>query len=147
MELNRRTTNSSSTEGKSEWWNKRRALDERIKSLLETMENLIFGGFKGILTFPANKSKLNSTGMHQLQEEVGKILDSCVSKSNKISFNVCEIIHPKIMDIIFELTEYEIRNENLEDVLYFLVDCYQNYGVQMAIDEMNIDSVFYFAYA
>lgn len=141
MELNSRTTNSTSGEGKAEWWDKRRLLDVRIKSLLDTMEKMIFGGFKGILTFPANESRLNSKRIYELQEEIGKILACFVSRNNKVAFKACDIIHPKIIDIIFELVEHEIKNEDLEDVLYFFVDCYQNYGIQMAIDEMNIDSV------
>lgn len=144
MEMNRRSTSNSNplvSEGKSEWWSTRKALDERIKSLLETMEKLIFGGFRGILTFPANQSRLSSKHVNQLQDEIGKILDCCVSRNNKISFTYSDIIHPKIIDIIFELVEFEIRNDDLEDVLYFLADCYTNYGIQMALDEMNIDSV------
>lgn len=144
MELNKSSTNSlksNDREEKSEWWKNRKALDERIKSLLDRMETLIFGGFKGILTFPANESRLDLKSMTLLRIEIGKILECCVSRTNKCKYKPCDILHPLIIDIIFELSEYEIRNDDLEDVLYFLIDCYQNYGVQMALDEMNIDSV------
>ena len=144
MEQNRSTTTndiSTNSEGKAEWWDRRKKLDDRIKALLENMEKLIFGGFKGVLTFPAKECRLEQKKMYQLREEIGKILDCCVSRSNKIVYSTSDIIHPKIVEIILELTENEITNEDLEDVLYFLVDCYQNYGVQMALDEMNIDSV------
>jgi separase len=147
MELNRSSTSSLKSddpEEKTEWWKNRKALDERIKSLLETMERFIFGGFKGIFTFPANESRLDSRKMTQLQIEIGKILDCCVSRSNKVHYKATDILHTSIIDIIFELNECEMKNDDLEDIFYFLIECYQNYGVQMVLDEMNIDSVLIF---
>lgn len=144
MEQNKYSTregDNSNSEHKSEWWNRRKGLDDRIKKLLEDMGNLIFGGFKGLWTFPVGESRLEAKQMELLRDEICQILDCCVSRRNKVAFSHGEIIHERVMDIIFELTEHDIKIQDLEDILYFLVDCYQNYGVQMALDEMNIDSV------
>ena len=73
-------------------------------------ENLIFGGFKGIWTYPASESRLQAKHMERLREEIGQILDCCVSRRNKVVFSHSEIIHERVMDIIFEITEHDIIN-------------------------------------
>ena len=144
MEQNRRSTNNGTditSDGRSDWWNRRKKLDSRIKEMLDMIEKTIFGGFKGIFTFPVAMCRIDNKEMDRFRVEIGKILHSCISRKNKTEFSIDELINTHILDLILELTENEIRHDDLEDILYFLVDCYQNYGIQMTLDEMNIDSV------
>ncbi|KAI0266095.1 peptidase family C50-domain-containing protein [Gloeopeniophorella convolvens] len=96
------------------WWADRGALDKRLKELLESIEFCWFGAFKKIFERAIGaQGKKQSTHM-QLD---GSLLE-CFSR-----------LSPKC------------RDEELEDLVYFILDLCQFQGLQVAIAEVDIDHV------
>ncbi|CAG8506100.1 10891_t:CDS:10 [Funneliformis mosseae] len=123
-----------------EWWKTRKGLDVRLKHLLYNIENLWLGGFKGILMADKQQS---SNRILKFKEKIDSLLFKCESgKSSRKRSKV------KKLDIEIELCKSFLRlgsdaqDQDIEDILYFLVDAYNKYNdQQVGYDEIDLDQL------
>ncbi|CAI2170099.1 16975_t:CDS:10 [Funneliformis geosporum] len=123
-----------------EWWKTRKELDVRLKNLLYNIENLWLGGFKGILMADKHQS---SKRILKFKEKIDSLLFKCESgKSSRKRSKV------KKLDIEIELCKSFLRlgsgaqDQDIEDILYFLVDAYNKYNdQQVGYDEIDLDQL------
>jgi len=135
------TTDMSVKGAKTEWWAEREALDARLRDLLVNMENIWFGGFRGIFSQHQRQSDL----LARFQKSLHGILDRHLpsrrgrKKSKPFSFD------PRVLELFIGLgdaTNEEIDlDEPLMDLLYFIVDILQFNGERNAYDEIDFDSM------
>ncbi|CAG8500014.1 24159_t:CDS:10, partial [Racocetra persica] len=125
---------------KVEWWKERTQLDLRLKELLDNIENYWLGGFKGILM----------ANTHHDPNQISRFKE----KMDSINFK-CDVRKPSVkhqiknkLDIDVELYKSLLRlgaypkDEDIEDVLYFLVDAYNKYNdEQIGYDEIDWDKL------
>ncbi|KAL2879196.1 separin protein [Colletotrichum sp. CLE4] len=131
---------------KSAWWAQRENLDNRFKDLLDNVEQVWLGGFKGIFSQHRHRADL----IAKFQKAFSKILDKHLpsrrqvrgkktSKSPKIT------LEPRILDLFVGLGDPSVPDSDLEeplnDLLYFVVDILQFHGERNAYDEIDFDSM------
>ncbi|KAK3942394.1 Separin [Diplogelasinospora grovesii] len=148
---------------KSAWWADREALDARLKDLLENIESIWLGGFRGIfsqqhvrradLLARFHKSFLNVLDKHlpsrQQNNRRGKKTKrgaegggggGCITAQQKVV-----VLDPRVLELFIGLGDATVEgidfDEELTDLLYFVVDILQFHGERNAYDEIDFDSM------
>lgn len=141
-------------EARKQWWSQRRELDARLKVLLEGIETTWLGAFKSVF--------LPSTGasdeeLDTLRASLNAILGQSLTAASPLSGSSSkrggavgaagggsnETNAVKLDDAVVEcfarLISSETTDEDLEDMLHFIMDAYQFNGVPVAVDEVDLD--------
>ncbi|TLD33486.1 hypothetical protein PspLS_00322 [Pyricularia sp. CBS 133598] len=139
---------------KAAWWAHREELDERLKNLLDNVEQVWLGGFKGIFSQQKRCSEL----LARFQKSFAHILDkhlpsrkqvwgkrskaasASASTANKVTLD------PRILELFVGLGDVTDPNcvdldDALNDLLYFVVDILQFHGEPNAYDEIDFDAM------
>lgn len=124
---------------KSSWWKNRKKLDTRMKELLESIEQTWLGGFKGILTMNLRRACLGEE-LTEFSRQLTDILSASVAKSSLNKLRKLPLLDTNFYLMFLEL-DAKSTDAELEDVLYFLLDQYQNRGIVIDYDELNLDPV------
>ncbi|KAG5639575.1 hypothetical protein H0H81_012246 [Sphagnurus paluster] len=109
------TIKAQDQEARAAWWKDRGALDTRLRELLENIEFCWLGAFKK--TKPRTHKKTVSQSQTQI---LGRV-------TFDDAFLEC-----------FSTLSPKCRDEELEDLVYFVLDLYQFHGVPVAIAEVDI---------
>lgn len=131
----------SDKQAKKSWWTEREALDERLKILLENMENIWLGGFRGILTHQHRHQDLLS----RFSGSLGRSLDQHLPSRQKSrrTTGAESHLHAHVLDLFVALGHPDDRDldDSIADLLYFVVDILQFQGEQNAYDEIDFDMI------
>ncbi|PYH93342.1 separin [Aspergillus ellipticus CBS 707.79] len=125
---------------KKDWWKNREALDRRMGNLLQNVENVWFGGFRGIFSpVPHDTSSLA-----RFADSFHNILDKHLPSRSKGSRTGSPrlTLHPNVLELFIgvkDLEDQEDPEETLVDLLYFVVDILQFQGERNAYDEIDFD--------
>ncbi|QVM13477.1 hypothetical protein D8B26_008085 [Coccidioides posadasii str. Silveira] len=126
---------------KKEWWANREALDTRLKDLLHNIENIWFGGFRGIFSQKPKNEALLSRFIHTFEEILNKHLPSRHGKRGKNKD--CRLsLDRNVMELfvnIRRLSDEDDPEDSVMDLLYFVVDALQFQGERNAYDEIDFD--------
>lgn len=132
---------------KTAWWVERQALDVRLRELLERIEQVWLGGFKGIFSQHKRHPKL----LAKFQKSFTSILDKHLPSRRQVRGKKTKAPAAKVtLDTrILELfvgfgdatSEEGDFDEMLNDLLYFVVDILQFHGERNAYDEIDFDSM------
>jgi separase len=129
---------------KKEWWKNRETLDRRMESLLQNVENIWFGGFRGIFS-PLPR---DSTALSRFAEAFQALLDKHLpsrqkgGKAASASASPRLTLHQNVLELFIGLRDLEDQDEpedTLMDLLYFVVDILQFQGERNAYDEIDFD--------
>ncbi|KAM6503193.1 cysteine peptidase C50 [Amanita muscaria] len=134
---------------RAHWWKERRELDQRLKELLENIEFCWLGAFKTILNPTTNYP---STILADLRVKLEKLFQQCLRLQDKQSKTrnrknggaLEPSVSPSELTLADELVECfstlspKCRNEELEDLIYFVLDLYQFHGIRVAIAEIDM---------
>ncbi|KAJ3326347.1 hypothetical protein HDV06_000223 [Boothiomyces sp. JEL0866] len=142
MELNKSSTqnakNCKSSKDRNNWFQSRKELDLKLKELLKKIDQIWFGGFKGLIS-PVCIPEHMYPNLAKFQQSLTKLIFKSVSKflpkgavCQEFDVELCEIIVTLGTDTLFE---------ELEDVVYFLLDCYQSKGHIIDYDEVNVEDL------
>ncbi|KAL9624013.1 MAG: hypothetical protein Q9160_001766 [Pyrenula sp. 1 TL-2023] len=132
---------SKGNEAKKDWWTEREALDEQIRVLLENIESLWFGGFRGIFSSHTRRIDL----LARFSESFQRILDDNLPsrrRPNTIE-QECPALRPDVLDLFVALgdpAENDV-DDAVTDLLYFVVDILQFHGELNAYDEIDFDVI------
>jgi separase len=129
---------------KTAWWAERDALDARLKNLLENIETVWLGGFRGIFSQHRPRSDM----LARFQRSFSNILDKHLpsrQSANKKGKNTRVTLDTRILELFIGLEEASAEDCNLDealtDLLYFVVDILQFHGERNAYDEIDFDSI------
>lgn len=123
------------------WYAERQALDRQLALLLENIENVWFGGFRGLLCTSVVDEKLLSDFGQSLSRTLDRHLPSR-QKSSKVAVDKVEL-HNHVMELFLTLgnpEEVEL-DDAITDLLYFVVDILQFNGEKNAYDEIDFDAM------
>ena len=128
------------TNSKKEWWKNRETLDRRLENLLQNIENVWFGGFRGIFS----PRPLDTTPLSRFAKSFQTILDNHLPSRRKGSRSAGSklTLHQNVLELfvgIQGLEDQEDPEETLMDLLYFVVDILQFQGERNAYDEIDFD--------
>ncbi|KAJ5655683.1 Peptidase C50 separase [Penicillium longicatenatum] len=125
---------------KKEWWTTRETLDRRLESLLQNIENLWFGGFRGVFSPLARDTTALSRFASAFQGILDKHLPSRQKGTKASSPRLT--LHQNVLELFIGLRDLEQSEEpedTLMDLLYFVVDILQFQGERNAYDEIDFD--------
>ncbi|KAK2461139.1 hypothetical protein APHAL10511_006666 [Amanita phalloides] len=129
------------------WWKERRDLDRRLKELLGNIEFCWLGAFKTILNpNPNYPPELRSEFRLKLEKVFRQCLgvrEKQIKSRNQKNANSAPSVIPSELRLDEALVECfstlspKCRDEELEDMIYFILDLYQFHGVRVAIAEID----------
>ncbi|KAJ7097786.1 cysteine peptidase C50 [Mycena belliarum] len=140
-------------EARARWWKERTLLDTRMRELLENIEFCWLGAFKTILSPRAN---LTAAAISDLRIQFDKIFHRGLRFQDKKGKARPVGTHRRLPsetqipskvaldDVLlecFSTLSPKCRDEELEDLVFFILDLYQFHGVPVAIAEVDIDQV------
>ncbi|KAG6920238.1 hypothetical protein DXG01_005007 [Tephrocybe rancida] len=145
---------SENQEERAKWWKDRAALDMRLQKLLENIEFCWLGAFKTILNPRPN---LTSELVTDLRAQFEKVFHRALhikdkktkprTGSHKKSASQSQSPAPSQVTFddtllkCFSTLSPKCQDEELEDLVYFILDLYQFHGVPVAIAEVDIFQV------
>ncbi|KAF5330235.1 hypothetical protein D9611_010620 [Ephemerocybe angulata] len=134
-------------EARSNWWKERNALDVRLKELLENIEFCWLGAFKTILS---PRSNLTDEQLDDLRAQFDKVFQRNLHikdkkpkaraghrKAASQSQAPSQVYLDDAMLRCFSALSPKCREEELEDLLYFILDLYQFHGVPVVTAEVD----------
>ena len=135
------------------WWADRAALDKRLKELLESIEFCWFGAFKVCpdmvvfvlsiddfaQTILSEQVSVPQEAMSAFRNRLDRIFELAIGAQGKKQ-SIQMHVNPALLECFSRLSP-KCRDEELEDLVYFILDLYQFHGVQVAIAEVDIDHV------
>lgn len=144
---------------KSAWWAEREALDTRLKELLESIEQIWLGGFRGIFSQHTRRPDLLARFQRRFLDILDKHLPSrrqvvrgrkgkaaAAAAANAAAQNGVKVtLDPRILELFVGLGDANAPecdfDDELTDLLYFVVDILQFHGERNAYDEIDFDSM------
>ncbi|CAK5277632.1 unnamed protein product [Mycena citricolor] len=122
-------------EARAKWWRERSRLDGRMKELVENIEFCWLGAFKTILS---PRSNLLPPAIAELRVQFDRVFQRALRlQDSKVG--------PQKLDddllACFATLSPKCRDEELEDLVYFVLDLYQLHGMPVAVAEVDIDQV------
>ncbi|KAI0824951.1 peptidase family C50-domain-containing protein [Trametes gibbosa] len=117
------------------WWQARSELDARLKALVTDIEFCWLGAFKTIFT-PVDVPPEDLVTLRSRLDAVFK--GSLVFQEKKPKSRVG--LDDGLLEC-FSTLPPSCRDEELEDLVYFVLDLYQFHGVPVAISEVDMDQV------
>ncbi|KAL2444184.1 Separin [Exophiala dermatitidis] len=123
------------------WYNERKALDQQLATLLDNMENVWFGGFRGLLSAP----EIDDNALLRFGQSFSKMLNRHLPSRRKASKSVDTKIelHSHVLELFVTLghpREAELEDA-IVDLLYFVIDILQFNGERNAYDEIDFDAM------
>ena len=134
------TKDRSDRQGKKEWWAARQTLDDRLKTLLNSMETLWLGGFRGMLS----SGRPNHDQLARFSASLLRTLECHLpSRHHSKTKNGRERIqlNSHVLELFIALgnPDGSELDELIMDLLYFVVDILQFQGELNAYDEIDFD--------
>ncbi|KAJ7775022.1 cysteine peptidase C50 [Mycena metata] len=145
--------NVKDPEARARWWKERTALDTRMRELLENIEFCWLGAFKTILSPRAN---LTAAAISDLRVQFDRVFHRGLRFQDKKAKPKPNGAHKRMPsesqipskvaldDVLlecFSTLSPTCRDEELEDLVFFILDLYQFHGVPVAIAEVDITQV------
>ena len=137
---------------KTAWWADRQELDNRLKDLLENVEQIWLGGFRGVFSQHVRHEKL----LEKFEADFVAVLDKHLpsrrvvarGRGKKAAAPAAGAqqkvnLDPRVLELFIGLGDATATgsdfDEELTDLLYFVVDILQFHGERNAYDEIDFD--------
>lgn len=127
---------------KTMWWAEREALDERMHELLINIENIWLGGFKSVLSQHQRQPDLLARFRKTFESILDRHLPSrqgAKGRSKKLTLDA------NVLELFVGLGDDQDGaidiDEQILDLLYFVIDILQFNGERNAYDEVDFDSI------
>ncbi|EAW12858.1 C50 family peptidase [Aspergillus clavatus NRRL 1] len=127
-------------QSKKDWWKTREALDQRLENLLQNIENVWFGGFRGIFSPTPHADAALTLFANAFHNILDKHLPSRRKGGRGAAPKLS--LHQNVLELfvgVKDLEDQEDPEETLMDLLYFVVDILQFQGERNAYDEIDFD--------
>lgn len=123
------------------WYAERQSLDKQLGQLLENIENVWFGGFRGLLSASDNETTELLKFGKSLSSTLNKHLPSRRKSSKPVGSKV--ELHDHVLELFVALghpRDIELEDA-ITDLLYFVIDILQFNGERNAYDEIDFDAM------
>ncbi|KAL8663986.1 MAG: hypothetical protein Q9202_003403 [Teloschistes flavicans] len=137
------TPDPSRKGARAAWWERRAALDARLKDLLNNVGSIWFGGFQGVFSQQTAPPELLARFRQSLKLALDHHLPSRRG-SSKQHVSQQTSLDPRVVELFVTLgdpAELSEMEEPVMDLLYFVTDILQFHGERNAYDEIDFDSM------
>ncbi|KAG8827345.1 hypothetical protein FRC19_003922 [Serendipita sp. 401] len=124
---------NANREARAQWWSERSLLDKRLSGLLEDIEFCWLGGFKAAFLDHMWVAEETFTTIEGVFHQAFRHLLSSGGRSSLL-----DRINPAVIRCFAQLSP-DCRNEELEDIIYFVLDAYQLAGNSISLSDIDID--------
>lgn len=131
----------SSREARLQWWTEREALDTKLHELLLNIENIWFGGFKGVFSQHTRQPALLARFRKSLENILNRHLPSRRKKGQQKTCTLDSRVLDLFLGVGDASNEELDLDDALQDLLYFVVDILQFNGERNAYDEIDFDAM------
>lgn len=153
-DTSRNAKNIDSREGRIEWWSTRKTLDKRLETLLKEIEYSWLGAFKvslsAIAVYPTSLTSSHQTifnpvdgtspaSLSAFKASLEKIFRNALSRQDKAKVNRVRL-QTSVIECFSSLSSKSVEQE-IEDLVYYLLDLYLYNGVPVALAELDIEQV------
>ncbi|KZV89225.1 hypothetical protein EXIGLDRAFT_771939 [Exidia glandulosa HHB12029] len=132
------TVKDMDRDAKAEWWSDRAALDKRMQQLLDNIEYCWLGAFKTVLNDPL---PLSNEAVDALRARLEAVFARNVASKVKDKRQISKLSLNASLVECFLTLDPTCRDEELEDLVYFMLDLYQFNGVSVAAHDIDVDTV------
>ncbi|TPX32238.1 hypothetical protein SmJEL517_g04633 [Synchytrium microbalum] len=151
-ELTRQAKTTDTKEGKASWWKQRKELDHRLRHLLDDVEKVWLGGFRGFISVDGlpetDEDDDDSNAINEFRAAVNKMLTKAVSRKNSSAAQRAKSVNQARMpELDIGLVESLLRlgprpdDDACEDAIYHLMDAIQYGGASVEYDEVDLDGM------
>lgn len=123
-------------QARKKWWTRRRELDSQLKNLLGSIEETWLGFFKGLLLPNSDASVKRLANLQRSVDEIIRNACQPVASTQKVPWLP---VDEAIIDCMAALDPETCSDEDLEDLLHFVMDTNQMSGIPIAVDEVDLD--------
>ncbi|KAJ9118120.1 hypothetical protein QFC22_004021 [Naganishia vaughanmartiniae] len=123
-------------EGRLEWWNTRKALDKRLETLLKEIEFSWLGAFKTILNRVDGRSPAS---LSTFKASLEKTFRNALSRQDRTKVNQIRL-EDAIVECFSTLSS-KSDDQELEDLVYYVLDLYLYNGIPVALAELDIEQL------
>ncbi|CAO1621304.1 unnamed protein product [Jaminaea pallidilutea] len=134
----RHVSAASELDQRKAWWNARRSLDDRLRLLCQNVEERWLGAFKSIFMDPLLVSH-GSPAFENFRATMDSIIQRMCSPSGVKKGAHKVQLDGSILEMIAGLVPSNISDDEVEDLLHFIMDAHQFNGVPVAVDEADLD--------
>ncbi|BGP39728.1 separin protein [Rhodotorula kratochvilovae] len=134
------TQNAKNVDGKearTAWWAERKELDERLGTLLQMMEDAWLGAFKSVF---CDARQHDAGSFAAFKSRIERILKRSMVRAAGDKRSTRFRVEDSIVECLAALPSTS-REEDLEDLFYFMAESFQFSGVPLACDETDVDQV------
>ncbi|GAA6064363.1 hypothetical protein JCM10212_005877 [Sporobolomyces blumeae] len=126
-----------SREARASWWQERQELDDRLRDLLQTIEDAWLGAFKCVF-YDARYHP--SAAFAAFKARIERILKRSIVRAAQDKKATRFKLDDAIVECVAALPASS-REEDLEDLFFFMTEAFQFSGVPLACDETDVDQV------
>lgn len=123
-------------EDKKTWWRDRIAIDTRLGELLATIEFCWLGAFKTVLNPGA---EYDAAAFATFKERLDRIFQTALSGGSERRTTRVQL-NDTLLECFATLSS-KCKDEEIEDLVYFVLDQYQFNGVPVALAELDFDQL------
>ncbi|BGO99409.1 separin protein [Rhodotorula toruloides] len=124
-------------EQRAAWWAERKELDQRLGDLLQTVEDAWLGAFKSVFY----DARLHSgEAFASFRSRIERILKRSIVRAAGDQRATRFKLDDAILECLAALPATS-REEDLEDMFYYMAESFQFSGVPLASDETDVDQV------
>ncbi|GAA5821500.1 hypothetical protein JCM3770_000600 [Rhodotorula araucariae] len=124
-------------EARSAWWAERKELDERLGTLLQTIEDAWLGAFKSVF---CDARQHDAQSFAAFKGRIERLLKRSMVRAAGDRRSTRFRVEDSIVECLAALPSTS-REEDLEDLFYFMAESFQFSGVPLACDETDVDQV------
>ncbi|PWZ00251.1 hypothetical protein BCV70DRAFT_231867 [Testicularia cyperi] len=125
--------NVEGMDARRQWWEQRYQLNNELRDLLQAIQDTWLGGFKGVFAEPSTDLQAKAALRARFEKIIRR---ACFPTANTRPSKL------KLDDAVFECfagLPAECTDEDLEDVVHYIMDGLQFSGFQVAVDEVDLD--------
>lgn len=124
-----------SMDDRKAWWKERHDLDTRLSELLATIEFCWLGAFKTVLNPRLEFDEVPLEAFRRRLDTIfGAALKNGGSRGSRVRLN-------DTLLACFATLSSKCRDEEVEDLVYFVLDLYQFHGIAVALAELDFDQI------
>jgi separase len=120
------------------WWKERHALDGRLGELLATIEFCWLGAFKTVLN---PRPIIDHAAFTTFRDRLDVIFQTALSSAGTDTRRGARVRLNDTLLTCFATLSSKCKDEEVEDLVYFVLDQYQFHGIAVALAELDFDQL------
>ncbi|GMK55720.1 hypothetical protein CspeluHIS016_0207760 [Cutaneotrichosporon spelunceum] len=120
------------------WWRERHELDTRLSELLATIEFCWLGAFKTVLN---PRLEFDPDALETFRTRLDRIFHAAIAGAGSDTRKASSVRLNDTLLACFATLPAKCRDEEVEDLVYFVLDLYQFHGIAVVLAELDFEQI------